>query len=250
MFKLTTWLTLCITTIAFTAIANDSIKPQTFPIKSFSAHYNIIHKDDPVGKAVRKLSVLANDKIQYSYHTDLEWLIFSDSRSESSLLKLSADKADVIPLHYVFERSGTGRDKQSEWKFQPEENKALCINEDKEEHQITLDFTNPIQDKLSYHLQQRLNLIKNPQQKHFVYSVVQGSGKTKNYVYEYDGEDELMLPYGNVKAIRLKREVVENKKITYVWFAPELNYLLVRINQIKAGVNQFEAQLTKYIPAP
>ena len=53
-----------------------------------------------------------------------------------------------------------------------------------------------------------------------------------------------MLPFGLVKAIRLKREVIEKKKITYSWFAPELNFLMVKIQQIKSGVEQFDAQLT------
>jgi len=46
-----------------------------------------------------------------------------------------------------------------------------------------------------------------------------------------------------VKTIRLKREVIEKKRVTYAWFAPELNYLLVKLNQTKGDVEQFEAQL-------
>ena len=53
-----------------------------------------------------------------------------------------------------------------------------------------------------------------------------------------------MLPYGLVKTIKLKREVTEKERVTYAWFAPELNYLLVRLYQSKGGTEQFEAQLT------
>ena len=52
-----------------------------------------------------------------------------------------------------------------------------------------------------------------------------------------------MLPYGLVKTVKFKREVVEKKRITYAWFAPELDYLLVKLYQIKGDVEQFEAQL-------
>ncbi|MFQ3195609.1 MAG: hypothetical protein ACI9N3_002443 [Colwellia sp.] len=31
--------------------------------------------------------------------------------------------------------------------------------------------------------------------------------------------------------------------MTYAWFAPELDYLLVKLYQIKADVEQFEVQL-------
>ncbi|TWX52782.1 DUF3108 domain-containing protein [Colwellia hornerae] len=74
--------------------------------------------------------------------------------------------------------------------------------------------------------------------------MISHTGKIKNYVYQYDGQDELMLPFGMIKAVRLKREVIEKKKVTYAWFAPELNYLLVKIQQIKSDVEQFDAQLT------
>ncbi len=73
--------------------------------------------------------------------------------------------------------------------------------------------------------------------------MISTSGSIKNYVYQYDGEEEVMLPYGLVKAIRLKREVIKKKRITYAWFAPELNFLMVKLYQVKSGIEQFEAQL-------
>jgi hypothetical protein len=88
-------------------------------------------------------------------------------------------------------------------------------------------------------------LINNPDQKRFVYPVIRTSGSVKDYIYLYDGEEEIMLPYGLVKTIRLKREISEKKRITYAWFAPELNYLLVKLYQVKAGAEQFEAQLSR-----
>ena len=53
-----------------------------------------------------------------------------------------------------------------------------------------------------------------------------------------------MLPYGLIKTVKFKREIVNKKRITYAWFAPELDFLLVKLYQIKGGVEQFEAQLT------
>lgn len=252
MFKLAKCCMLSVLALSFSNqaadVATTDLKPQKFPIAPFTAEYNIIHKGSPVGTAVRELNYLADGKIHYSYNTEIEWLIFSDHRKESSVL--SFNNNHVIPNHYLFERSGTGKDKRSEWKFIPEKNQAFVMEEDEDDHQIELDFSTQIQDKLSYHLQQRLDLIENPKQKHFVFEVIQSSGRTKNYVYEFDAEEELMLPYGSIKTIRLKREVVEKQRITYAWFAPELNYLLVRLNQIKGDVNQFEAQLDKYSLSP
>jgi hypothetical protein len=237
----------CLSTVTFTQLASPNVRASeneqssaNIVVKPFSAEYTILHKSSPVGTGVRELKNLDNGLIEYSYHTDIEWLIFSDSRKETSTVALKDNQ--VIPTQYHYERSGTGRDKEYQWRYDTKNNKAFDM---KKEREKTIDFPFNIQDKLSYHLQNRINLIQNPQQKHFVYPVISTSGKIKNYVYQYDGEEDVMLPFGLVKTIKLKREVIEKNRITYAWFAPELNYLMVKLYQAKSGVEQFEAQLNK-----
>jgi len=232
---------LVLSSVSSLVFADDakSTKTKQHVIQPFSAKYNLIRSSDIVGSATRTLEYLSAEQAKYSYKTDIEWLIFSDNRQETSLVKLDLHK--VTPMQYNFTREGTGRDKNYAWQYDIPNKVATNIKEKKD---FNIDFPSNIQDKLSYHLQNRLNLIQHPDQKLFVYPVIGNSGKIKNYVYQYDGEDELMLPFGLIKAIRLKREVVEKNKVTYAWFAPELNYLMVKIQQIKSDVEQFEAQLT------
>ncbi|WP_448555585.1 DUF3108 domain-containing protein [Thalassotalea montiporae] len=212
-------------------------------VSPFTAQYTILRKSKAVGSATRELEYLDNGLAKYSYHTDIEWMIFSDRRAETSIVEVAGGK--VTPSHYTYNREGTGKDKYYEWQYDVKANQATNV---KTKRTRDIDFPTNIQDKLSYHLQNRLNLIANDGQaqkpQHFVYPVVGTSGKIKNYVYEYDGEEELMLPYGLVKTIRLKREVVDKKRVTYAWFAPELDYLMVKLFQQKGGVEQFQAQLS------
>jgi Protein of unknown function (DUF3108). len=208
-------------------------------IPAFRATYTLLRKSDPVGKAIRELSYLDDGKVKYHYETDISWLIFSDTRSETAIVDIK--KNQVIPLSYDYQREGTGRDKYYQWQYDLAGKTAKDLKKDKN---ISLDFTEGLLDKLSYHLQNRIDLINNPEQKRFVYPVISAKGFVKDYQYLYDGKEELILPYGLVKTIRLKREIVEKKRITYAWFAPELNYLLVKLYQVKGGAEQFEAQLS------
>ncbi|WP_019027676.1 DUF3108 domain-containing protein [Colwellia piezophila] len=208
-------------------------------IPAYRATYTLLHKSDPVGTAIRELSYLEDDKIKYHYETDISWLIFSDKRSETSIVTIK--NSQVIPLSYDYQREGTGRDKYYQWQYDLNAKTATDLKNDKT---ITLDFSDGLLDKLSYHLQNRIDLINNPEQKRFIYPVISSKGSVKSYEYLYDGKEELMLPYGLIKTIRLKREIIEKKRITYAWFAPELNFLLVKLYQVKAGSEQFEAQLT------
>jgi len=218
---------------------NQKIVSSPKVIPAYRATYTLLHKSDPVGTAIRELTYLDGNKARYHYETDISWLIFSDKRSETAIVSVENNK--VTPLRYAYFREGTGRDKSYQWMYNLPEKTATDLKTDKE---ITLDFPDGLLDKLSYHLQNRLDFIANPEQKRFIYPVISTRGTIKNYEYQYDGEEELILPFGLVKAIRLKREIIEKKRITYAWFAPELNYLLVKLYQVKAGSEQFEAQLT------
>jgi hypothetical protein len=220
------------------ADSNKQIKSQQI-LAEFSAQYTVLHKSDPVGNATRTLSYQADGNINYHYKTHVEWLIFSQTRSETSILTINNNK--VTPQHYIYTREGTGKDKRYEWHYDAVTGTAKDI-ERKREHQV--DFSNNLQDKLSYHLQHRLNLIINASHKRYIYPVINTSGSIKDYVYQYDGKEELILPYGLIKTIRFKREVKEKERVTYAWFAPELDYLLVKLYQTKAGTEQFEAQLS------
>lgn len=216
-------------------------KPNNQTLPAFTAKYSVLHKSDPVGTAVRQLSYQADGSVNYHYETKIKWLIFSQSRSETSILTINDNL--VTPQHYTYTREGTGKDKHYEWRYNAAKNKAKDIGR-KKEHRV--DFSNNLQDKLSYHLQHRLNLIADDQQKNYVYRVINTSGSIKNYNYQYDAIEELVLPYGLIKTIRFKREVKEKERITYAWFAPELDYLLVKLYQVKSGNGQFEAQLSNY----
>lgn len=223
------------------ADSNKQVESQQL-IPEFSAQYTVLHKSAPVGSATRKLSYQTDSSISYHYKTHVEWLIFSQTRSETSILTI--DNSKVTPQHYIYTREGTGSDKRYEWRYNATKGEAQDI-ERKRDHEI--DFSNNLQDKLSYHLQHRLNLMINAKEKRYIYPVINTSGAIKDYIYEYDGEEELILPYGLIKTIRFKREVKEKERVTYAWFALELDYLLVKLYQMKGGTEQFEAQLSSLL---
>lgn len=217
---------------------NKAVAIKGHIIKPFTAQYTISRQGDALGKGIRKLTYLPDNQALYSYHTDLEWLIFSDKRTEKSIVNFKGHQ--LIPTRYKFLREGTGSNKYYEWEYDIKN--KLAFNVVKQQSKA-VEFPENIQDKLSYHLQNRLNLILNSEQKTFTYPVISTSGKIKNYTYTFDTIEDVMLPFGLLKTIRLKREVLNKKKVTYAWFAPELNYLLVKLHQNKEGVEQFEAQL-------
>ena len=51
---------------------------------------------------------------------------------------------------------------------------------------------------------------------------------------------------GNVEAIKVKRLYDNDKRQALAWFAPEMDYMLVRMWKGEKGVEQFEVQLNSF----
>ncbi|MCJ8322182.1 MAG: hypothetical protein MJK12_21310, partial [Colwellia sp.] len=145
---------ICSFSFAQTHENNNAETSNTLIVKPFTSTYSVIHKSDPVGEATRQLKKLADGSFEYSYHNYIEWLIFSDDRKETSILTVNNDK--VTSLSYQYKREGTGRDKYYHWSYDRKNSTAKNIKQDRT---IKVDFSNGLQDKLSYHLQHRINLI-------------------------------------------------------------------------------------------
>lgn len=221
-------------------IDKPKVNPLSKVIPAYKATYTVFHKSDAVGKAVRELEYLDNEKVVYRYNTSVKWFIFSQKREEFSYIN-TKNLTALRPLSYQYTRSGTGKDKKYHWRFDAEKSKGYDLGRDRV---IPLDFTGALQDKLSYHLQHRVNLIADATKASYSYPVVNTSGHMSDHIYVFDGKEELILPYGTFKTIRLKREIKAKERITYAWFAPDLNYLMVKLYQTKEGSEQFEAQLS------
>ncbi|OUS32182.1 hypothetical protein A9Q98_01910 [Thalassotalea sp. 42_200_T64] len=220
------------------AVANEMVSH----IDDFTAKYNIVHDGDIVGKAVRTLKNLPDGSFDFNYKTDIEWLIFSDHRREITTNKIV--NGQVIPLTYKSDREGTGKDKFYEWQFDADNKTAYNVK--KNNKPMKGEWVDGLQSKLSYHLQSRINLIN--KKKDFNFKALSSSGKVSSYHYEYLGTEELLLPYGVLDTVKLKRKKPGSKRVTYAWFAPELNYMMVKLHQIESSFQQFQAELVSVDP--
>ncbi|TRX57001.1 DUF3108 domain-containing protein [Thalassomonas sp. M1454] len=220
--------------LSTTSTAKEAINK----IDDFTAKYNIIHDGDIVGKAVRILKNLPDGSVEFSYKTDIEWLIFSDHRKEFTTNKII--NGNVIPLSYKSDREGTGKDKYYHWSFDAEAKTATNLKK-KTPQAKAIDWPEGLQSKLSYHLQSRFNLIND--RKNFSFDVISTKGRIGNYTYKYLGEENIMTPYGNLDTVKLQRKKPGKDQITTVWFAPKLDYLMVRLHQIESDFKQVHAEL-------
>lgn len=208
-----------------TPTLNDAFIP-------FKANYKVFRKGSELGEAYRQL-IKKDD--QYILETDsqISWMFLSDSRHERSTFKVKEGK--LIPQKYAYKRSGTGRDRKTNLSF--EQDKIVSIYKSK-----TIEFS-PQADVLDpqlYQLAMQQQLIAGETE--FEYPLIH-RGKLVTYKFKIAATEELTLPYGKIKAIKLERIRKSSRRKTLLWVAPSLNYAMVKLTQFKDGKEQADLQL-------
>ena len=98
------------------------------------------------------------------------------------------------------------------------------------------------QDRITYNLQLRQDLKngKGP----FTYTVVEPR-KIKQYTFNVVGSEKVNTPMGEFKTIKVEHVSDNGERRTQIWLAPDFDYLLVRLIQIRKGKLESEALLKK-----
>ncbi|MFC6440281.1 DUF3108 domain-containing protein [Bowmanella sp. JS7-9] len=203
----------------------------------YHASYDALRSGRKLGSAQQILEYAGDNQYRLSYHSEASFLFFSDERREFSLFRLDCEK--LIPLEYQYQRSGTGKDRATHIRFDDELGK-LFVN----------DKTHPWQAELDnqlYQLAMRAALQQGQREFHF--PIVNERGDFRTLDFKAVAEEKLTLPYGQIEAIKVARIREGSDRETFYWFAPSLNYLLVRIQQFKDGDEQADLLLRRYQPA-
>ena len=208
-------------------------------LTQYEASYDVLRKGENHGKAIRTLKKLTNNTYEVTYHSDIEWMIFSDSRKETS--RFTFDSAKVTPVSYAMVRTGTGPDKDYAIEF---DNEKKIVNSSESKYPLDCEWTDEFQDSLSYQVQVREELKMGKTS--FSYPLIDKKGNRRDYNFEVVGKETISLPIGNIEAIKVKRLYDNDKRQALAWFAPEMDYMLVRMWKGEKGVEQFEVQLKSF----
>jgi hypothetical protein len=188
------------------------------------------------GKAER--SLIRNDDGSYRLTTEASAMIAS--LTESSLFRLIGDQ--IQPSHYRYQRKVLNKTRDVEvafdWPNQKVKNTA-------EGSSWVMDIVPHTLDKQSVQLRLQLDLAAIPavDGQAYTYEVADG-GYLKTYLFIAEGEDLIETPLGKYMSVRIKRDRGESTdRETWIWFAPELDYTIVRILQKEADGKRYQLDL-------
>ena len=165
------------------------------------------------------------------------WLL-KDRLHESSRGKITVDGLRPDSYHYL--RSGGSREREADLSFDWQQNR---VNNHVEDSLWEMEIPTGTIDKLASQLGMMMAL---RQGKDDVTFQVADGGHLKQYRFKVIGHETVEVPAGTFETVKITKLRDNKERITYVWCAPQLNYLPVRIWQRETDEAEYSSELESF----
>ena len=201
----------------------------------YSANYVLSRRGTDRGEASRILERHENDQWRYYTETSARLLVLSDRRKNETYFRM--EEGRVKPLLFDYTREGTGSNQYLRIRFDYENEQVISEGED----DVDVEWHANLLDPNAVLHQLQLDVAGDDE--NWSYPLVDERGNYRDYEFERTGTETLDLPYGTFDTVRVVRVRDTDRRETIFWFAPELNYTLVKMQQIEKGREQLQIQL-------
>ena len=165
------------------------------------------------------------------------WLL-KDRLQESSRGRLTPTGLRPDSYHYL--RSGGSREREADLSFDWDRN---LVSNRVEGSLWEMEIPTGTIDKLASQLGMMLAL---QQDKDDVTFMVADGGHLKQYRFKVIGHETIEVPAGTFETVKITKLRDNKERITYVWCAPALNYLPVRIWQRETDGAEYTSDLESF----
>lgn len=201
----------------------------------YEASYVLSRRGTERGDAKRVLEQLDDGQWRYFTVTSASMLFLSDKRENDTRFELEDGR--VVPVSFDYSRTGTGSNRSLNVSFDRANEQVLDVHG----NPVDLEWDPDLLDPNAVLHQLQLDVAGGEDR--WTYTLVDESGNKRDYEFARVNTETLSLPYGEVEAIRVDRVRESERRQTHFWFAPELNYTLVKMQQLKEGKEQAQIQL-------
>ncbi len=205
--------------------------------KPYNAKYVLSRRGTDRGEADRILERLEDGQWRFFTSTSARMLLLSDKRRNETVFLM--DEGRVKPLLFDYSREGTGRNRSLRVRFDYDNQQVVSEGDDP----VNVEWQAGLLDPNAVLHQLQLDVAGD--EDNWTYPLVNESGDFRDYEFERAGTETLELPYGTYETVRVDRVRDNESRQTLFWFAPELNYTLVKMQQIEDGREQLQIQLTE-----
>lgn len=222
----------------FMATAANAASAPLLP--EFEAHYSAYKGSLRIAESVVRLQ-REDSRFVYSSVTapvGLLAMFRRDEVSERSVWRPHAGGIRPLEYQYTHKRSDKDRDVGLRFDWQQRE-----VANTAKGHTWTMDIPEGTLDKFSVQLAVMLDLRTNG--KALRYPVADG-GKLKQYRFRRMGTERVQTKAGTFEAVKLQRlRRQDNDRETFIWCAPSLQYLTVRMEHVEEDGSEFYLELDR-----
>ena len=199
----------------------SQVKEPAQTLKPYTATYTTSIKGFPLGgSSERSLIQNADDSWTLSFSADMTFLTIK----ETSVFTSKGQQ--LIPRHYSKERTGLGKKPTEEATFDWSKNK---VNWQRDDQKWSMNLKAGTQDNLSYQLKLRQDLMTSDK-KQFSYNVADDDEIYQRH-FVVEAEETIKTELGELKTVRVKIQRENNNRSTWIWFAKNYDYFIVKLLQ-------------------
>lgn len=174
---------------------------------------------------------------------DGQWLFRTyASAMIASLEEISTvtfNQSQVVPQNYHYKKLVLGKKKEVRLAF---DWPAMSVHNYVDDKPWKMDISESTQDKLSYQLQMRMDL-KADKKGPLRYKIADG-GQMKDYDFNIIGHEKIQSPIGEYDTIKVEMDRgPDASRETYIWYAPALDYMIVKLKQVESDGKVYALQL-------
>ena len=214
---------------------------QAAPLPEFEASFKLSRGSLRIGTSTVSLSMEDNGQYLYETHSSpsrwIAWLL-NDKLHELSRGYL--DDSGIRPVYYRYQRSGGARERSAELQFDWDQHSVVNHVDDSV---WKMDIPDGTLDRLASQLGVMLALQDNKTE--MAFNIADG-GKLREYNFRIVARETLELPAGTFETVKLVKVRRNTKRETYIWCAPELSYLPVRIWQREKDDDEYQSDLESF----
>lgn len=214
-------------------------------LPDFEASYQLQRGNLNIGTSTISLANKANNGYLYeSRSLPAPWAawLFRDKLFETSRGYIIDNR--IRPDRYHYQRTGGSREREATLSFDWDD---MTVENNVQDRPWKMDIPAGTLDKLASQL--GLMLALGAGKTEVTFNIADG-GKLKEYRFKVLGRETLELPAGRFDTVKVTRLRDNNRRETYIWCAPELNYLPVRIWQREKDGAVYQSDLERFTFSP
>jgi hypothetical protein len=211
------------------------------PLPDFEASYQLQRGNLNIGTSTISLANKAHNEYLYeSRSLPASWAswLFRDKLFESSRGHIIDNQ--VRPDRYHYQRTGSSREREAILSF---DWGNMTVENNVQDSPWKMDIPAGTLDKLVSQLGMMLALGEGKTE--VTFNIADG-GKLKEYRFKVLGRETLELPAGRFDTVKITKLRDNKRRETYIWCAPELNYLPVRIWQREKDEAVYQSDLESF----